>query len=217
MNIHQTAREILARRGINPDELPDPPPFDLAATLTENATAALALNLPPMFLNAVPGQPDVRAWVQQFLTDRTTCPSLLLLGPVGTGKTHESIGALRGCVLGSAKNRRPLTWHYTSHPKLNAELRPSPDDSHLAVYDLCEQVDLLVLDDLGAGKATDWTADTLYRLVDTRWAYQRPVIATTNLTAPDLREAVGARVASRLASGVQVALKGDDRRRAGAA
>jgi DNA replication protein DnaC len=85
------------------------------------------------------------------------------------------------------------------------------------VYDLCEQVDLLVLDDLGGGKTTDWTADTLYRLVDTRWAYQRPIIATTNLTAPDLREAVGARVASRLAAGVQVALKGDDRRRAGVA
>jgi DNA replication protein DnaC len=217
MNIHQTARKILARRGINPDDLPDEPPFDLAATLTENATAAMALNLPPMFLNAVPDDPQVRDWVQQFLDDPAACPSLLLLGPVGTGKSHQAIGALRGSVLGSAKNRRPLTWHYTTHPKLNADLRPAPDDTHLAVYDQCEQVDLLVLDDLGAGKATDWTADTLYRLVDTRWAYQRPIVATTNLTAPELREAVGARVASRLASGVQVALKGDDRRRVGVA
>lgn len=217
MDINQTARNILARRGIDPDAVGDPPTLDVEAILVENATTALALHLPSLFLNADTDHPQTRDWVRRFLTDRASTGSLLLMGPTGTGKTHHAVGALRACVLQSARRRRPLSWQFTTHPNLNAALRPAADDAHLAAYDHAEQADLLVLDDLGAGKATDWTADTLYRLIDARWSNQRPTIATTNMPAADLRAAVGDRVASRLAAGTVVALDGGDRRRAGAA
>lgn len=174
MDINETARRVLERRGIDLGALPPPEPVDIAATLIANATAALVLHLPALFLNALADHPQVRDWIGQLLANRSGAGSLLLLGPTGTGKTHQAVGALRECVIRSAKARRPLSWQFTTHPNLNAALRPAVDDGHLMAYDAAERTDLLVLDDLGAGKATDWTAETLYRLIDARWSNQRP-------------------------------------------
>lgn len=218
MSLSETARNILVQRGIDPDSLPPPEPFDPVRALTENAQTALALGLPSKFRNVQPRNAEVRAWVHRFLADPTGCGTLLLTGPVGRGKTCESIGALRGCLLGSAARGRHMTWHYTSHTNLNAALRPSPDDSHLESLNQACAVDLLVLDDLGAGQYTDWAADSLYRIIDARWSNDRPTIATTNLLAEELRDVIGDRIASRMASGTQVALtETGDLRREGAA
>jgi DNA replication protein DnaC len=214
MDLNRTARAILARKGIDPDTMPAPAAFDVADFLTEQAEASLALVLPQRFLNAVADHPQVLAWVGQFTADPAATPSLLLLGPVGVGKTHQAFGALRAAVLATARRPARLTWRVTTHPDFNAAMRPQPDDGHIAALDDFTAADLLVLDDLGSGKATDWTADTLYRLIDARWANQRPTIATSNLAPDALRLAVGDRIVSRLADGTVVALKGEDRRRA---
>jgi DNA replication protein DnaC len=214
MSLSETARNILAQRGVDIDNLPAPEPFDPAAALTENAQAALALNLPSKFQNVQPRYAEVRDWVHRFLADQATCGTLLLTGPVGRGKTCESIGALRGCLLGAASRGRRVTWHYTNHTNLNAALRPSTNDSHLEMLDLASTVDLLVLDDLGTGQYTDWAADSLYRIIDARWSNDRPTIATTNHLLEELRGIVGDRIASRMSSGTQIALieTGDLRR-----
>lgn len=214
MSLSETARQILAQRGIDPDSLPPPEPFDPVQALIDNANKALKLNLPSRFHHVQPRNAEVRAWVRRFLTDPASCGTLLLTGPVGRGKTCESIGALRGCLLGSAARGQRMTWHYASHTNLNAALRPADDGSHLETLDNACRVDLLVVDDLGASQYTDWAADSLYRIVDARWSNDRPTIATTNLLAEDLAAMVGDRIASRMSSGVLVALTetGDLRR-----
>lgn len=214
MSLSETARNILAQRGIDLDSLPPPEPFNPTRALTENAQTALTLNLPSKFHDVQPRYAEVRNWVHQFLANPATCGTLLLTGPVGRGKTCESIGALRGCLLGSAARGRHMTWHYASHTNLNAALRPSAGDSHLEALDRACTVDLLVLDDLGTGQYTDWAADSLYRIIDARWSNDRPTIATTNLTGEELRAVVGDRIASRMSSGTQLALTetGDLRR-----
>lgn len=217
MDINQTARGILASKGIDPDNLPDRPPFDVADFMTEQAEASLALVLPQRFLAAEADNPQVLAWVEKFRTDPTTTPSLLLLGPVGVGKTHQAFGALRAAVLATAARPARMMWRVITHPEFNAAMRPQSDDGHLRALDEYIAADLLVLDDLGSGKATDWTADTLYRLIDARWANQRPTIATSNLAPETLRTTIGDRIVSRLADGIVVPLKGGDRRRAGGA
>lgn len=217
MDLNQTARDILARKGIDPDTAPSRPGFDLAEFLTEQAEAALAMVLPQRFLTAEADHPLVLAWIEEFRVDPTTTPSLLLLGPVGVGKSHQAIGAMRAAVLATAGQPGRLMWRVTTHPEFNAEMRPRPDDSHLRALEEYISAGLLLLDDLGSGKASDWTADTLYRLIDARWANQRPTIATSNLAPEALRQAVGDRIVSRLADGVVVPLKGEDRRRTGGA
>ncbi|CCA55383.1 putative DNA replication protein, partial [Streptomyces venezuelae ATCC 10712] len=91
-------------------------------------------------------------------------------------------------------------------------------------------VPLLLLDDLGSAKATEWTEEVTYRLVNERYNACRPTIYTSNLPAravldeqgrplgPDLTTALGERIVSRLSEDTTVvAMTGTDRRRRGAA
>lgn len=213
MSLSETARRILTQHGVDVDNLPPPEPFDPIAALTENAHAALEA-LPSRLRQVQPRYAEVRTWVHRYLNDPRTSGTLLLTGPVGRGKSCESAGALRGCVLGSAARGRRMTWQYTRHPDLNAALRPSSDGAHLEALDHACTVDLLVIDDLGVGQYTDWAADSLYRIVDARWSNDRPMVVTTNLLAEELAGVVGDRIASRLSEGTQVALAdtGDLRR-----
>jgi DNA replication protein DnaC len=211
MNITDKARGILAQHGVDIDQLGDAPPVDISAILMENATAAYDAFIPEEFVDACIENPEVADWIERFLAG-TSVPPLLMLGHLGTGKSSHAYAAVRECLFGRARQRRTLSWHMTSYAKFNAAMRPTSDDSHLASLANAEQVELLVLDDLGAGISTDWTADTLYRLVDERWARHRATIVTTNYTPEQLEQKVDPRVVSRLASGRVVRLKGRDRR-----
>lgn len=201
----------------------DPPVVDAATFRAERAREQLGRVVPAQFANAAPDLPVVAAWARDFVADPDAATSMLLYGPTGSGKTWQAYGALRFIVESVAARGHVMTWRATTQPSLSDALRPKPDDSHAYALDPLIDADLLLLDDLGAGKQTEWTTDALYRLVDTRWARQRPTIYTTNLPArghtdsngayvPSLTEAVGDRIVSRLADSTRVALTGKDRR-----
>lgn len=93
-------------------------------------------------------------------------------------------------------------------------LRPSADPSPASLRALRDP-HLLLLDDLGAERPTDWTAERIYALIHHRWEHDRPTVVTTNLDPAALRDAVGERVYSRLVHDVlAIRLTGADRRRA---
>jgi DNA replication protein DnaC len=83
------------------------------------------------------------------------------------------------------------------------------------------ETELLVVDELGAGKATPWVMDLLYYLVNTRYLQRRTTIFTTNYSdfagRPDqesLTDRVSARLRSRLFEMCRrIELRGDDYRR----
>ncbi len=82
------------------------------------------------------------------------------------------------------------------------------------------RVPLLVLDDLGSAKASEWTEEVTYRLINERYNACRPTIYTSNLPAtapgqqPDLASVLGERIVSRLSEDTTViAMTGHDRRR----
>lgn len=185
---------------------------DVVEFRTEQAAAVLAARIPPRFAVAVVDKAEVGAWVQRYLTDPDGAPSLVLTGPTGVGKTHQAWAAVRAVVEGRARAGKGVRWRATTHPDLNAEMRPKPDGSHAFALEPYLAAELLLFDDLGAGKQSDWTGDSLHRLVDHRWAYRLPTIYSTNLTRRQLIEAVGDRVVSRLADAEHVAIKGGDRR-----
>jgi len=58
--------------------------------------------------------------------------------------------------------------------------------------------DLLILDDLGMEKPTDWARDRLAHIVNSRYASTKATIVTTNLQMEQLEERWSARVMSRL-------------------
>lgn len=222
MDLNDTARRILAARGIDPHTTPPPEPFSPTAFLADLAHAEFAAGLDARFVNAQADHPQVLDWVDRYRAAPRSAPSLLLIGSTGSGKTHQAVGALRAVVLAAATAGRRLTWRFTTHPDFNADMRPAADDRHLHLFDRCLRADVLVLDDLGAGMVSEWTGDTLHRLVNRRWANCQATIFTSNLPPrpngaedrrPNLLDAVGDRIASRLADGIVVRMVGDDRRR----
>jgi DNA replication protein DnaC len=78
---------------------------------------------------------------------------------------------------------------------------------------------LLLLDDLGSAKASEWTEEITYRLINHRYNHCLPTIFTSNLPARadgglDLTDALGRRIVSRLAEmATLVPMTGSDRRR----
>lgn len=166
--------------------------------------------------------PQVIFWARSFRADQKGSPSLLLAGPTGVGKTWEAFGAIRAAITPTeipepshdGRTWEPTRWEAITYAELNDELRPHDRGLHREAMTRLQRLPLLLIDDLGAGRATDWTADTTYRLIDARWAHCRPTIFTTNLAPAELTAALGDRITSRLAGMcIQVALKGDDRRR----
>jgi DNA replication protein DnaC len=96
------------------------------------------------------------------------------------------------------------------------DFRPG-DDSVRRARD-CQHAGLLVIDDLGAEKPSEWTQERLYSVVDHQYANCLPLIVTSNLPPKELAGQTGERVASRLAETCEVVLMtGADRRKRGAA
>jgi DNA replication protein DnaC len=138
---------------------------------------------------------------------------LLFTGTSGVGKTHLAVAVLR--ELARAKGVRGQFWDFQ---ELMREIRnsynPETSTTELQVLEPVIQVDLLVLDDLGAWKVTDWMNDTLFYLLNSRYLARRATLITTNfvdvapeqarkaadhtLTKEFLVERVGVRLRSRL-------------------
>jgi DNA replication protein DnaC len=210
----EIAAEVMARRGLDENTpVIEPPPFDPVAYRIEQAELALGAVVPNRFRGASVDNAQVAGWVRRFLSGQSGCPSLLLAGEVATGKTYLAFAALRAVALHAAEHRMRVEYRVTTHPDFNQLLRPKSDGSHEFALEPFAAADLLVFDDLGAGKQTDWTADSLHRLVDHRWSDDLPTIYTTNLDPEPLAAAVGQRVVSRVFDSTRVLLTGPDRRR----
>ncbi|MEU9861446.1 ATP-binding protein [Streptomyces sp. NPDC047971] len=209
---------ILRRRGMDPSVMDSQEPEPAPQPVTSLALADA--RIPPRYRQALADHPEVAAWV-----DEIACagrpgpsgtrgiaegPSLLIVGPTGTGKTYQAYGAVRSLLAAGVR----LRWEAVTAADLYARLRPRPGlDAERELHTLAS-CPLLVLDDLGAAKGSEWTEELTYRLINHRYEYLRPTLLTTNLPIPMLRTALGDRVASRLSEMThRVILDGPDRRR----
>ncbi|MEU6353103.1 ATP-binding protein [Streptomyces sp. NPDC047072] len=209
---------ILTARGIDPAvQLTDPvEPIP--------ALQAAQARIPARYQAAVADHPAVAAWVRAIAEAGRPGPegapgiaqgrSLLIVGTTGTGKTHQAYGAIRSLLLAGVR----LRWKATTAADLYAELRPRPGhDGERELMDLA-RCPLLIIDDLGAAKNSEWTEEITMRLINRRYNEMLPTLITTNLGMADLRAHIGDRVASRLTEmSDKVILDGPDRRRALAA
>lgn len=164
-------------------------------------------NVPARYANAVSDNPHVLAWVESALLggDRW----LLLRGPTGTGKSFQAYAAARTILAAGGVDTGGGT-----EAEILASLRPPRDDAEARLEQLAG-ADVLLIDDLGAAKVTEWTEEILYRLLNRRYEAMLPCLLTSNLPTDQLREHVGDRIASRVAEAADVVvLNGPDRRRA---
>ena len=141
---------------------------------------------------------------------------LVLYGDVGRGKTHLLVALLREIVL-----LKGLRARFVEFSHLLADLKTGFDQGRgtAALIDPLVEVDVLGIDELGKGRATDFEATVIDEIVSRRYNAMRPIVATTNYAPgaatgkavvnaaeaalgvappPTLRDRVGDRVYSRL-------------------
>lgn len=136
---------------------------------------------------------------QTFCADIKTNPratGLMLIGPYGCGKTHLAAAILHRC----AEDGTPGM--FVVAPDLLAQIRSSyrtGDGRADEIVDAAKNTPLLVLDDLGAEKASPWVQEQLYMLINHRYEHMLPTVITTNNDGQELEQELGRRTLSRLA------------------
>lgn len=135
--------------------------------------------------------------------------NVLLLGPVGTGKTFAA------CAMARQVTRQQRTVEFWPVVELFEAMRPGREQVAGDAMAAAIGADVLILDDLGTERPSDWTFQQLYLIVNRRWLEQRPTLVTSNLAPDVLEEAVGSQTWSRLYhDALRLKLAGVDRRRA---
>ncbi len=144
---------------------------------------------------------------------------LLVVGPAGVGKTHLAVAVLNELV--DAKGARGLFCDFTDLlDRVQATFSRGGEESQDEIVGPYREAGLLVLDELGARRPTDWVRDVLYGLLNTRYNRRRLTILTSNFadqadrSGETLEQRVGVPMRSRLAEMCQlVPLDGPDFRR----
>jgi DNA replication protein DnaC len=154
---------------------------------------------------------------------------LLFTGTSGVGKTHLAVAVLQELV--SQKGVRGQFWDFHSLIRaIKNSYDPETRTTELQVLEPVVEADLLVLDDLGAWKMTDWMIDTLFFILNGRYMAKRSTIITTNFqdVTPEIArkddsprrkeylvERIGQPLRSRLTEmSLAIEIKADDYRQA---
>jgi DNA replication protein DnaC len=182
------------------------------------------------------GNASLRAALEKAMSYSTGYPhlgaqeglGLLFTGGNGVGKTHLAVSVLR--ELCETKGARGQFWDFHELIReIKNSYNPETQQTELQVLEPVVEADVLVLDDLGAWKMTDWMNDTLFYILNSRYLGKRATIITTNYPDADrekvlaadplvrreyLVERIGQRLRSRLMEMcLVVALDGPDWRR----
>jgi DNA replication protein DnaC len=126
---------------------------------------------------------QVRGFVRSLEDNLEAGGGLWFDGPVGTGKTSLAI------LVAKAAKQAGRSYAVYPVPRLLAEIKRTFDrdasDSYLGFFRRLCSVDLLVLDDLGAERQTEWVLEQLYSIVNERWQDRRSIVVTTNIPERD--------------------------------
>lgn len=148
---------------------------------------------------------------------------LYLHGPKGTGKT------LLACIIGNAWLNQNKSVVFTNTQELVAKIRSTVYTNSRVSIKPYKEASLLILDDLGSEKLSNWAAQELCKIIDARYRELLPTIVTSNYSLDNLHtriarsysddeqeEMAGQRLISRLTDmSVPVELAGEDWRTEG--
>jgi DNA replication protein DnaC len=153
---------------------------------------------------------EVKGFVKSFpIGDKS---GLLLVGEPGTGKTHLAVGVLKALL---DKGHEGVFFDYQNLlDRIRSGYDRTSGSSDREAYRSALDADILLLDDLGSHRVTDWVEDIVTSIITYRCNHRKPLIATTNVpdekaeeykdaagvvvTRKSLAEVIGMRARSRL-------------------
>ena len=133
-------------------------------------------------------------YVEQWQTMRAENLGLFLWGGVGTGKSF-----LAGCIA-NALMEQEVPVRMTNFARILNELNSSFSGRNEVVDKLC-RYPLLIIDDFGMERGTEYALEQIYNIVDSRYRSRKPLIVTTNLTLNEIQhpqDTAHARIYDRL-------------------
>lgn len=122
----------------------------------------------------------VKNYVDNFETFYKSNRGLLFWGTVGTGKSYAA-----ACIANELLNRKtPVVM--TSFVKVLQVIQDNTENETEFVNRLCA-ARLLIIDDLGTERNTDYALEKVYNVIDSRYRTGKPLILTTNLNLQDMQ------------------------------
>ena len=164
-----------------------------AATRDEwnaNKARVLVTRLPEVYRSAVPRHAETTAWLEGYRSGSRR--GYTILGDHGSGKTWEAMAIARALLV---EDRIPV--QAVTAPELLEVLRPG-GDGDIGQFKVAP---VLVLDDLGTEKVTDWVDEQLYTIAGFRASRNLPMIITSNLEPDEIKKRYDARLVQRLFGG----------------
>jgi DNA replication protein DnaC len=132
-------------------------------------------------------------FVEEYPVDST---GLLLIGPIGVGKTHLAVGIIRELIV--SKGIACLFYDYRELLKeIQNSYNSSVQATELEVLRPVFESEVLALDELGAVKPTEWVWDTVSLILNTRYNNDKTTIITTNFDDKPAGVLAGPRAATR--------------------
>lgn len=145
------------------------------------------------------------AWAKEFAKsyplegERGVC----LIGSIGAGKTHLSVGILKQLIAKGFPGR--FSDCATLLQDIRGSYDPQSDESEMRMLLPLMTIPVLLLDDVGASRPTPWVMETMDTLLDSRYRRNLTTLLTTNYPLqakqegdPTLEHRLGERTVSRL-------------------
>jgi len=154
---------------------------------------------------------DIQGRVMNILDNRR---GIYLWGKSGTGKTHIAYAIKKYCFE-IADPKIPVI--FKNVPQFLKEIKDDYgrqlSDKEYPLENIMNNRDLLIFDDLGSEKMSEWVEEVFYLLINNRYEEMIPIIFTSNYSIQELSTRLSDRIISRIVGSCDIVeLQGNDRR-----
>ena len=139
--------------------------------------------------------------------------NLTVCGTEGNGKTYLACCALTKYLLIHVQS--PRTPFYVTQSEMNMMFRSAMhgDGTEYGLFQRFVDYSVLVIDEVGRSKNSDYQMETIEAIISKRYAWKRPTVIISNDSAEELRNLVDRHILDRLATGGTIEMIGKSQRR----